>query len=138
VHCPAVRGRWIGEQISSFKDKNGKHGKSRVVMEIEQTFSSVNVQTYYYKWHTSHTVSQFITMQGTPTLVVMFESDPRAMQDEDIPGHKGVMKLSQRADGKLVGTYFNANGRHGELVFKRTRFTLHHTFETVEIGKKAT
>lgn len=131
VVCPDVRGRWVGEQISSFKDDSGKHRKSRVVMEIEQTFSSIRVQTYYYRWRTAHSVAQFIEIQGCQTLIIMFEAEPKPEQDGNAKAHKGVARLTQRPDKKLVGTYFNAAGNHGELVFKRTRYTLHHTFESI-------
>jgi hypothetical protein len=129
VTTPDVRGRWLGEQLSSYKDANGKARKSRVIMEIEQTFTSIKVNTYYKNWHTTHTLSSFIAVEDECILFIMFETTPRVEYTGTASAHKGVIKLTQLPDKKLVGTYFNAEGRSGELTFKRTRHTLHHTFD---------
>ncbi len=137
VSMPDVRGRWLGEQLSSFTDSSGKPRKSRVIMEIEQTFSGVKVTTYYKNWQTTHTISSFILVGDECTLFVMFETTPRVGHDLEATAHKGVIRLTQRPDKKLVGTYFNAEGRSGELTFKRTRYTLHKTFEAVNNSKSS-
>lgn len=134
VTTPDLRGRWLGEQISSFRDSNGKNRKSRVIMEVVQTFSHIEVATYYHKWQTEHSVASFVKMGSGCFLMIMFESHPKVDYDGDENAHKGVVKVTQLPNGKLEGTYFNANGQHGELTFRRTRYTLHHTFEAV--GRK--
>lgn len=131
VTTPDVRGRWLGEQVSSFTDDTGKNRTSRVIMEIEQTFSDITATTYYKSWQSTRTVSSFITADGACTLFIMFESEPKVAYQGDATAHKGVTRLTQQPDGTLDGTYFNANGHHGELHFKRTMYTLHHTFESV-------
>lgn len=136
VTSPDVRGRWLGEQTSSYKDDNGKNRKSRVIMEIEQTFSGISVQTYYKYWKTEHSIASFVMVEGCCTLFVMFESAPSVEYDGEAMAHKGVMRLEQLPNKKLEGTYFNGAGRHGELTFKRTRYTLHKTFESVGDGSK--
>ena len=136
VSIPDVRGRWLGEQTSSFRDTNGKLRKSRVIMEVEQTFSTVKAITYYKHWQTAHSLSSFMPVEGQSVLFVMFETAPRVGYEGDASAHKGVMRLTQLPDKKLVGTYFNAEGRSGELSFKRTRYTLHQTFESIENQKK--
>ena len=131
VTAPDVRGRWLGEQTSSYKDTNGKNRKARVIMEIEQTFSSIKVSTYYKNWHTEHCLSSFIDVAGECTLFIMFETTPKVEYEGEKTAHKGVCRLTQEAPGRLSGSYFNAMGRHGELTFKRTRYTLHKTFDSV-------
>jgi hypothetical protein len=131
VCVPDLRGRWLGEQVSSYKSENGKHITSRVIMEVEQTFSQIKAQTYYAKWHTSITAAQFVDIQQVPTFLILFDAEPSALYDGDATIHKGVTKLIQKPDGTLEGSYFNANGRHGELHFKRTRYTLYRTFEAI-------
>lgn len=131
VSTPDLRGRWLGDQTSSFKDTNGKLRKSRVIMEIEQTFSGIKVRTYYKNWHSTHSLSSFIPVENECILFVMFETTPRIEYEENALAHKGVMRLAQLPDKTLLGTYFNAEGRSGELSFKRTRYTLHQTFEKV-------
>jgi len=135
VSIPDVRGRWLGEQTSSFKDTNGKLRKSRVIMEIEQTFSTIKVNTYYKNWQTTHSLSSFITIENECILFIMFETTPRIEYDGEASAHKGVIRLTQLPDKKLIGTYFNAEGRSGELSFKRTRYTLHQTFESIGNSK---
>lgn len=132
VSTPDVRGRWLGEQTSSFKDANGKPRKSRVIMEIQQTFSTIKVNTYYKHWQTTHTLSSFINVEEECILFIMFETTPRLDYSGDALAHKGVMRLTQLPDKKLAGTYFNAEGRSGELSFRRTRYTLHKTFDSIE------
>jgi len=132
VTTPDVRGRWLGEQTSSYKDPNGKNRKSRVIMEIQQTFSSIKVNTYYKNWQTEHCLSSFIDAAGDCTLFIMFETSPRIEYQGEATAHKGVVRLTQLPDGRLAGTYFNAMGRHGELAFKRTGFVLRKTFESIQ------
>lgn len=131
VSIPDVRGRWRGDQISSFKDANGKPRKSHVVMEINQTFSSIRVETFYKNWQTEHTTASFIEVDGDCVLFVLFESAPKVGYDGDATAHKGVMRLIQMPDKKITGTYFNAAGRSGEVNLKRTRYTLYRTFESI-------
>lgn len=131
VAIPDVRGRWLGKQTSSYKDGNGKHRKARVIMEIEQTFSSIKVETYYKNWHTEHCSASFIDIGGECTLFIMFETTPKVEYEGETTAHKGVTRLIQLPDGQLVGTYFNAMGRHGEVTFRRTRYTLHKTFDSI-------
>lgn len=131
VSAPDVRGRWLGEQTSSFTDKNGKLRKSRVIMEVEQTFSGLKVETFYKNWRTEHCIASFILVDGECTLFMLFESAPKVGYEGEAGAHKGVVRLRQESPGKLTGTYFNAEGRHGEASFRRTRYTLHRTFDSV-------
>lgn len=135
VAIPDLRGRWLGEQISSFRDTNGKPRKSRVIMEVEQTFSTIKVHTYYKNWQTTHSLSSFIQIEDECILFVMFETVPRVHYEGEAAAHKGVIRLAQLPDARLTGTYFNAEGRSGELTFKRTRYTLHKTFESIETSQ---
>ncbi len=135
VIAPDVRGRWLGEQSSSFKGEDGKNRTSRVIMEIDQSFAAVKVATYYKHWQTTQTISSFMRVSDECTLFVLFETEPKLSYDGEAVAHKGVMRLTQQPNTQLVGTYFNAQGNHGELSFKRTRYTLHHTFEPIRTKK---
>lgn len=131
VSAPDVRGRWLGQQTSSFKNENGTLRKSRVIMEVQQTFSSIKVETFYKNWQTEHCIASFVEVESECVLFIMFETTPKVDYDGEATAHKGVMRLVQLPDKKLVGTYFNAAGRSGELSFKRTRYTLHRTFDSI-------
>ncbi|HEX6258825.1 MAG TPA: hypothetical protein VFZ48_05070 [Candidatus Saccharimonadales bacterium] len=131
VTMPDVRGRWLGEQISSHRDKNGKNRKARVIMEIEQTFSSIHTMTYYRNWNSQQTATTFMKVGNDCALVTFFESEPKVHYDGDAEAHKGYMRLIQLPDTTLEGSYINAAGRSGELTFRRTRYTLHRTFNSV-------
>lgn len=135
VSTPDVRGRWLGKQTSSFKDTDGKARQSRVIMEIKQTFSTIHVTTYYKNWHTTHSLASFIVVEDQCVLFVMFETTPRVDYDGEASAHKGLMRLIQLPDKTVTGTYFNAQGRSGELQFKRTQYTLHQTFDGIEDAK---
>lgn len=128
VSCPDVRGRWLGKQLSSFKDEGGNHITSRVIMEVEQTFSQLHVAMYYYKWRSSISAAQFIRINDTPTMIIMFDADPKADYDGGATAHQGLTKLTQLPDKTLAGTYFNGNGNRGELSFRRTDYKLYRTF----------
>jgi len=62
----------------------------------------------------------------------MFETEPKLSYDGDAVADKGVVRLIQPSNDRLEGSYFNAQGNHGELSFKRTRYTLHRTFDSVK------
>lgn len=126
--CPDVRGRWLGDQVSSWKGEDGKHRTSRVILEIKQTFSGLEACTYYYKWHSNLSVAEFVQIQNQPTLVMLFEAEPKADYDGTAKAHKGVMKLIKNPDSTLTGTYFNAEGNSGELAFRRTNYKIYGLF----------
>lgn len=130
VTVPNLRGRWLGEQTSSFRDKNGKNRRSRVILEVTQTFSNIAAQTYYQNWHSRLTAATFIAIDDVPHFVMMFESAPKVTHADGVL-HRGVVKLNQVSDGRLEGDYFNGNGSHGELTFRRTQTKLYQTFESV-------
>jgi hypothetical protein len=119
VTVPDLRGRWVGEQISSYKDKNGKPVISRVVLEVVQTFSRVSAKTYYYRWDMTHTSSTFLEIEGELYLVLIFESEP-GVNHTGGAANKGVGRLRYLPEEQLiVGTYFNTSGNHGELQLRR-------------------
>lgn len=121
VSVPDLRGRWVGEQLSSYKKENGKPLTSRVVLEIEQTFSGIQTHAYYHRWNGSHSASCFLHIDGQQYLVIVFESEPGVHHNGDEKAHKGLTRLSFNAtDGVLAGSYFNSNGNVGELRLKRT------------------
>lgn len=129
VTVPDVRGRWEGQQISSFKDSHGKPIASYTVLEVEQTFTGVTTQTYYHRWSDSHTASCFLRIEGQLYLVVLFESEPGVRHDGSATAHKGVARLCYRKDeGIITGTYFNTNGNFGELKLQRKSRRLLHRF----------
>lgn len=136
VTVPDVRGRWLGEQTSSYIMKNGKNVTSRVIMEITQTFSGVHVDTYYKRWSSKISAAQFVDIEGTPTLLIMFDAEPKVSYEHTLGAAlKGIAKLSMMPNGTLQGTYFNAEGRHGELIYKRTSYKLTHMFDSADNSK---
>jgi predicted pore-forming effector associated with SMODS systems len=129
VTVPDVRGRWLGEQTSSYVE-NGKHITSRVIMEVTQTFSSLQVAIYYKRWSSKISVAQFVEIEDIPTLLIMFDAERKV--DYEATGDqalRGVCKLILMPNGTLQGTYFNGAGRHGEATYKRTSYNLAHTFD---------
>lgn len=129
VTQPDIRGRWLGSQLSSFKDQNGKNISSRVIMEVRQTFSEIKIETYYKNWQTERCIASFMTIDGQCVLFILFETSPKVQYEGDANQHKGVMRLTLLPDNHITGTYFNAEGRHGEFKFRRTTRTLHQAFE---------
>ena len=132
VTVPDVRGRWRGEQVSSYV-KDGKHVTSRVIMEITQTFSGLHVDTYYKRWSSEVSTAQFVEIGRTPTLITMFDAERKVRYEEPAGNElRGVCKLVLMPDGTLQGTYFNAAGRHGELTLRRTGRRLAHAFDRTD------
>ncbi|HSX30905.1 MAG TPA: hypothetical protein VLE99_03240 [Candidatus Saccharimonadales bacterium] len=130
VTAPDLRGRWVGEQLSSFKRANGKPTESHVVMEVEQTFSSVTTHTYYHRWSNTHTASEFMDIEGQQYLVVIFESEPGVRHNGTDGANKGVVRLCYRSDEKVIaGTYYNTSGNFGEMKLKRTSRKLFQQFD---------
>ena len=121
VNVPDLRGRWEGEQLSSYKSSNGKPVQSRMILEVVQTFSSVSTTTYYYRWNDAHSASCFLEIEGDLFLAIIFESEPNARHDGAGTANKGVARLKYLEGEKLiVGTYFNTSGNHGEIKLHRS------------------
>ena len=139
VTCPDVRGRWLGEQTSSYRGKNDKNIVSRVIMEIDQTFSKLEVNTYYKRWSSEISMAQFVDIEGRLALIIMFDAEPKVSYENELGDRalKGVAKLIMNPDGSLEGTYFNAAGRHGELTYRRTQYELAHKFESLTSSRAA-
>lgn len=131
VTAPDLRGRWIGEQRSSYRDTHGKNVTSRVVLEVHQTFSNITARTYYKRWRVAHCDGSFIELDGAAHLVLLFESEPNSHHDGNEPDSKGVVHLYfVPGERKLIGDYFNNNGNYGEVVFKHKSHVLRHAFES--------
>jgi hypothetical protein len=129
VSVPDLRGRWEGEQFSSYKGSNGKPVRSYAVLEVQQTFSGVSAKTYYYRWTTGHAASTFMEIEGHNYLMIIFESEPGVHHRGDSTANKGVGRLEYLPGDKLlIGTYFNTSGNHGELKLHRTGRKLLHRF----------
>jgi hypothetical protein len=129
VQVPDLRGRWTGDQLSSFKKENGKPITSYTVLEVTQTFSGVQTKTYYHRWTDSHSPSCFLNIEGQLYLVILFESEPGVRHDGTDTAHKGVARLQYLPDEKvIVGNYFNSNGNYGEIRLKRRSRKLLHRF----------
>ena len=129
VEIPDLRGRWEGEQLSSFKSANGKPVRSHMVLEVEQTFSAVHTKAYYCRWTDAHSASCFLQIEGKLYLVIIFESEPGPRSIAPVSANKGVARLEYIAADKLiVGTYFNTLGNKGELELQRTSRALLHRF----------
>lgn len=129
VAVPDLRGRWLGEQVSSYVADNGKHVTSRVIMEVTQTFSQVHVSTYYQRWSSRISAAQFVQIDGQQTLLTMFDAERKVSYEEGTnDALRGACKLVLRPDNTLQGTYFNGAGRHGEVTYRRTSYQLTHAF----------
>lgn len=136
VSVPDLRGRWLGKQISSYVGQNDEHLTSRVIMEVAQTFSGIQVDVYYRRWSSKTSATQFVQIDGIQTLLTMFDAERKVNYEEpDGNSLRGVSKLATMPDGTLQGTYFNAAGRHGELAFQRTGYKLAHTFDALDSAR---
>ncbi len=115
-----MSGRWYGNQLSSFK-KGGKAVKSRIILEVTQTFSDVRAQAFYKRWQSLPNASCLMTIDDHPTLVIIFASEPNANHDGDDTQHKGTAQLRYFVDDDSVrGTYFNTSGNSGDIILKRS------------------
>lgn len=129
VTIPDVRGRWEGEQLSSYKSSNGKPVRSHTVLEIEQTFSTITTKTYYYRWNDAHAASCFLNIDGVQFLTIIFESEPGVRHEGGGVANKGVARLQYLPKEKLiVGNYFNTSGNYGELKLHRVNRRLLRRF----------
>ncbi|HVI69792.1 MAG TPA: hypothetical protein VM581_05065 [Magnetospirillaceae bacterium] len=130
VTAPDVRGRWIGTQQSSHRNKDGKNMTSRVVLEIQQTFTDITARTYYKRWRVAHCDGSFIELDGEQHLVLLFESEPNSHHLGDDTDTKGVTRLYYvPGEHKLVGSYFSDNGNYGEVILTHRSHKLLHRFD---------
>jgi ribosomal protein S18 acetylase RimI-like enzyme len=129
VRAPDLRGRWVGEQLSSHKDAHGKPVASRTVLEVQQTFTGITAKAYYHRWSAAHSASSFLDIEGALYLVIIFESEPGVRHDGGDRAHKGLARLRYNSeDQTITGTYFNSNGNFGEITLNRKSRRLLHRF----------
>ncbi len=130
VRVDDMSGRWYGEQTSSFKRPNGKPAKSRIILEVKQTFSSVSACSYYKNWRSPNCRSTIMNIDGNNCLVLIFESEPNSNHSSGDSQHKGVTQLSYfKQDDKICGTYFSSNGTNGDIVLNRSTKPIIGRFE---------
>ncbi len=117
-YFPDVRGRWKGEQSSTFEE-NGNKVKVQAVIEVEQTFSKVSVRAYYEKSKSESTVANFSEFNGKNYLFYTYDNDPSSLERGTMQIHRGSTKLEYLSKEKrLMGSYFNGLGNKGDMDFQ--------------------
>ena len=129
VTLPKMAGRWYGEQLSSYKKDGKGPTKSRVILEVEQTFSHIKATTYYRRWQSQSSVSCMVTLDGEPYLMLIYNSEANIRHADQSAHHKGVayFRLLPGED-KIIGSYFNTQGTSGTSELKRSTKPLLHRF----------
>ena len=120
IQVPDLRGRWEGIQRSSHQE-NGVSIEYRSVLEIKQTFTSINLCAFYQKSNSQSTIAGFAELNCQPYLFYVYDNDPNSFKSGTMQMHKGFAKLKHLTAGnKLTGGYFNSIGNTGdvELEFK--------------------
>lgn len=117
VSFPDLRGRWRGEQRSSYKE-NGNSAEVPAYLEISQSFSKICVRAFYEKSQSESWVASFTEINGDEYLFYTYDNDPNSLKAGTMQNHKGTVKLKYLPkENKLLGIYFNSIGNHGEMLF---------------------
>lgn len=122
VTTPDLRGRWKGQQKSSYKE-NGNNVESDVVIEIKQSFSKIFIRSFYQKSLSESVVADFYELNDENYLFYTYDNDPSSSKSGTMERHRGTTKLQYFPKGKrLAGSYFNSIGNFGEieLTFQQT------------------
>lgn len=118
VEIPDLRGRWKGRQISTFK-KDGKNVVSSAVLEIRQTFSSINVKAFYEKSESHNEASYLTKSNDSQFLYYTYDNEPNALKEGTMQRHWGTARLEYlEKEKRLIGKYFNSIGNLGDVDFK--------------------
>lgn len=121
IDIPVVDGIYVGLLHSKF---TGGTLKARV--RIEQTWSRMQVRLDLPddSTSTSNSVAASLARVGhrDAQLVYTYKNQIRpATADDDMRDHDGTADVEIDPAGNLVGRYFNARGRQGELELSRLR-----------------
>lgn len=115
VSFPDLRGRWKGVQRSSHQD-NGINVEVQSCIEISQTFSKIYVHAYYQRSQSESAVADFTELNGQNYLFYTYDNEPNSLKSDTMEAHKGTVKLKYLPkENKLIGSYFNSMGNHGEV-----------------------
>lgn len=137
IDIPDLNGRYQGELVSSYVDKEGQQVKMDCVVEIHQNASGIHVCSYYADKKTkvqtsmAYSVAEEIVKEknGRYSLYYIFTNEPDSMLDA-LTKHNGTAKFNYLADKKqLIGEYYNHRLNKGtmNLVFEgKKRF---HRYE---------
>lgn len=118
VSVPNLNGRWKGKQRSSYQE-NGKNVEVGGYLEIEQTFSSVSVNTYYEKSKSESAVGAFAKINGEIYLFYTYDNDPNTLKRGTMQQHKGSGKIRYLPrDNRIEGFYWNSIGNQGDMFFE--------------------
>lgn len=129
VTLPKMAGRWYGTQLSSYKKDGQKPTKSRIILEVEQTFSHIKAATYYRRWQSQSSVSCMVMLEGEPYLMIIYDTSANVRHEDTAAHHKGVAYYRYLpGEDKIIGTYFNTQGATGEIELKRSPKPLLHRF----------
>ena len=137
VDLPNLNGRYKGELVSSFKDKNGNSIVKDCIVEIKQNASSISVFSYYADKGTAkqtskaRSVSEQIVKEpnGNFILHYIFTNEPDSMI-EMLNKHNGTAKFIFFEDKKyLEGEYYNHRLNKGTINVSFEQKKLLHRFE---------
>ncbi len=121
---PDLRGRWKGTLRSSYKE-NGANVEIPCYLEILQTFSTIFIRSYYERSESESAVANFMDTNGQNYLFYTYDNEPNSLKSGTMETHKGTVKLKcVKPERKLIGSYFNSIGNHGEVTFEFERENL--------------
>lgn len=127
VSTPNLNGRWKGKQRSSYQE-NGENVETNGYLEIEQTFSSVSVKSYYEKSKSESAVGAFTKLNSEIYLFYVYDNDPNTLKRGNMQQHKGSGKIRYLPrDNRIEGFYWNSIGNQGDMFFE---------YETEELKKR--
>lgn len=124
VSVPDLRGRWKGNQRSSYKEKEN-NVEIPSCLEISQTFSKIFMCACYERSQSESVVANFAELNGENYLFYIYDNEPNSLKSGTMQPHKGTVKLKYLPrENKLIGTYFNSIGNSGEVTFEFEQYDL--------------
>lgn len=119
VTTPDLRGRWIGEQISSYKADGEKNARIETVLEIKQTFSKLIARAFYKASDSRSALADVLEVDDEAYLFYTYDNEPNSLKTEAMKTHRGTVKLLfVPGEKRLCGKYFNDIGNTGDMELK--------------------
>ena len=119
VTTPDLRGRWVGEQVSSYKSDGEKNTRVETVLEIKQTFSKLIVRAFYKTSDSRSVLADVLETDGEAYLFYTYDNEPNSVRTEAMKAHRGTVKLLfVPGEKRLIGKYFNNIGNVGDMELK--------------------
>lgn len=118
VRTPLLDGRWRGEIVSSYDDRQAKQPVNVLII---QSWTKIGITLETEQSRSSSTIGGITDGADGPLLTYDYVNEPRGSAIHTMHMHRGVAHLRLRDQGTLEGDYFSGRGRETQGAIRLER-----------------